>query len=125
VRGLLLWEKREIMKEDTTLYMERVTIKATNIELTPALRALIDKKVSMLTSRISKWSDEGVAQLHIEVGTTGRHHRKGNTFYAEANLDLPGAVLRATHTDTTLPKAITAMKNILKERIEAYRETHA
>ncbi len=99
----------------------KINIKATNIELTPSLRALINKKLRTLSSRIAKQEKEGMAQLYVEIGRQSRHHHKGAIFYAEANLELSGKIIRATHTDTTMQKSITAIKNILKERIETNR----
>lgn len=99
-----------------------IDIKTTGMTLTPALRALVEKKITMLAAHLAPWDKEGAVRLHVEIGKPSGHHRKGNVFYAEANLTLGKSMLRAAHEDVTIQNAVTKVKNILKERIQQYKE---
>lgn len=66
----------------------QINIKATNIELTPAIRDYINKKVGELEKFLDGYNDPSV-QCWVEVGMTTRHHHKGDIFRAEIQLHLP------------------------------------
>ncbi|MBX4206436.1 HPF/RaiA family ribosome-associated protein, partial [Candidatus Parcubacteria bacterium] len=53
----------------------RINIKATGIELTPAITDYAERKVAMLDKYIARGTD-AVAQ--IEVGKSTRHHKSGD-----------------------------------------------
>ena len=98
-------------------------IKTTRVTLTPALRAFVERKMAMLATHLAPLDKEGAVRLRVEIGKPSSHHRKGEVFYAEANLTLGKSMIRATHEDVTIQNAVTKVKNILKERIAKYRQT--
>jgi putative sigma-54 modulation protein len=65
-----------------------INIKATNIELTPAIRNYIDKKIGVLEKFLDNYNDTSV-QVWVEIGMTTRHHHKGDIFRAEIQFHLP------------------------------------
>jgi ribosomal subunit interface protein len=58
-----------------------ISIKATNIELTQALKDYTEKRIS----GIEKFSPEKMTTF-VEIGKTTEHHRQGDIFKAEVNI---------------------------------------
>ncbi len=96
-----------------------INIKATKIELTPAIRGYIQEKMDMLEKYLG---DIKVINADFEVELTTRHHHKGEIFRAEANLKVAGGFLRVDKTEKDLYKAIDKVKDHLKEMIVEYKE---
>ena len=95
-----------------------ITIKATNLELTPELRAYIEEKFQHLTHYF-----DNILEAHIEIEKTTRHHQKGEIFRAEANLRVPvKGVLRVEKTEKDIYKAIDKVKDHFKEELIRYKE---
>ena len=63
-----------------------INIKATNIELTPAIKSYVEDKVSSFEKLIS--NDVENAQVWVEVGKTTKHHHTGDFFRTEIQIDL-------------------------------------
>lgn len=93
-----------------------ITIKATGIELTPALRDYVNDKVGALERFIS--CDKDAIMVAVEIGKTTNHHKLGDFFRAEANLNYPGNSLRAETEEEDLYAAIDIMKDNLAEEIK-------
>jgi len=101
----------------------QINIKATNLDLTPALKDYIEAKIGSLSKFLQRFEAEGVVEAWVEVGRTTRHHQKGNVFRAEADLRLPGKVLRAEDEDFDVRAAIDKIKDRLKREIERYKDS--
>jgi putative sigma-54 modulation protein len=98
----------------------RITeIKGTNMELTEAIKQYVDKKLGSLDKLTEKYSPCDAA---VEVGKTSQHHQKGEVFYAEFNLNIPGTNLRATSTKDDLYAAIDDAKDELKRQLVDRKE---
>lgn len=65
----------------------QISIKATNMELTPAIRDFTEKKVGGLGKFIGR--ADGAIKAFVEVGMTTRHHSTGNIFRAEIQITIP------------------------------------
>lgn len=90
----------------------RTNIKATNIELTPAVSDYIEKKLSS----IGKYLESGVdAVAHVEVGKSTNHHRSGDVFKAEVHIVGGGIDCYAVSEKSDLFAAI----DIVKDEIES------
>ena len=78
-----------------------INLKATNFELTPAIREYAEKKVKGLEK--FRRMDESV-QAWVEVGRTTAHHLKGDVYRAEIQIHIPhyGKGVRAEATCQTL-----------------------
>ncbi len=101
----------------------QINIQATNLELTEPLKKYIELKIGGLKKFI-KGFDEGGVLAVVEVARLTRHHRHGNVYYAEVNLELPGSMLRVEHSSDDVRKSIDFVKDRLQREIKKYKETH-
>ncbi len=100
----------------------KLQIKTTNIELTEAIRSYIEEKILLLKKFLVHFEKNQEVFVQIEVGKTTNHHKKGEVFRAEANLDLiPNTVLRAESVSDDLYFAINDVRNKLEKQIEVYK----
>jgi len=99
----------------------RIHIKTTQLESTPSLETYIDRKLENISRLLKNIDKDGVAELWLEVGRTTRHHHKGLVFRAEADLKLPGKVLRAVEENIDIRTALDLMKDKLHLEIEKYK----
>ncbi|MCI0619825.1 ribosome-associated translation inhibitor RaiA [Candidatus Wolfebacteria bacterium] len=95
--------------------MINTNIKATNIELTPAIRAYVEEKVVMLGKLIDP--NDTIARADVEVGQTTKHHQSGDIFRAEINLHIAGADLRTESEREDLYAAIDEAKDELMRQL--------
>ncbi len=97
----------------------QIKIKATNIELTPEIKGYIQEKMDMLDKYLGSVQ---VMNADFEVAMTTRHHNKGKIYRTEANLNVPGDLLRVEKTEKDLFKAIDKVKDHLTRSIKRYKE---
>ena len=120
----------------------KIIIKATKLELTPAIYEYIKEKIGSLNRFVKRFeviekSSKGKQvsrvegkllagrfkneiKIEIEIARPTKHHKHGNVFCAEANMYLPGKVLRAEHSDWDIRIAINNIKNKLQQEIKKY-----
>ncbi len=94
-------------------------IKATNMELTPAISDYISKKVEMLEKFVDP-NDTSVS-ANIEVGKTTEHHQRGDVFRAEINFSMGGKQFRAVSETEDLYAAIDEMKDDLAHTLLSHK----
>jgi len=94
-----------------------INIKGTNLELTEAIKNYAEEKIISL----NKFFDN-IQTADIDVGMTSHHHQKGDIFYAEVNLAVPGKLLRVVKEEPNLYKAIDKVKDHLKVELEKMKE---
>jgi len=93
----------------------RITeIKATHIDLTPAIREYVEKKLETLAKMTEGYSP---CDVSVEVGKTSNHHQKGEIWRAEFNLLLPGGGIRVERITEDLYASIDAAKDALKQQL--------
>jgi len=97
-------------------------IKATNLELTPAIKRYIETKISGLSKFLEKWEKLGGVNIKFELARTTNHHSNGEVFYAEMNLNLGEKMLRAKYSADDAYKAIDKVKDIMKEEVVSFKE---
>lgn len=100
----------------------QINIKATNLELTPAIREYIEIKFSSLNRFLKRFETKSERNIFIEIARTTRHHRSGNVFYAEATLSLGKKTLRAEDYRWDIRVAIDKVKDKLQQEIKKYKE---
>lgn len=100
----------------------KINIKATKLDLTPAIKEYIEIKIGSVSHFIKRFESGGEAEISVEIARTTKHHHKGDVFYAEANLKLPKKTIRAEHSDFDIRVAIDNVKKILKEEVSKYKE---
>lgn len=86
----------------------KINIKATGIELTPAISSYVEKKISTIEKYVDK-SANAVAQ--VEVGKSTQHHKSGDVFRAEAHIIGAGLDLYAVREESDLYAAIDLVKD--------------
>lgn len=100
-----------------------ITIRATGMELTPAIRQYVEEKFAMLEKYVAN-----ILLADVEVGMSSHHHQKGDIFSCSVTLEVPGDVLRVQKEEEDLYKAIDKVKDHLKEvlidRKEKNRDAH-
>jgi ribosomal subunit interface protein len=97
-----------------------IDIHASHIELNATLRAFIEEKMSDVMRLLG--DQESSARLRVEVGMPSGHHNKGEVFYAEANLQTQGELMRADSTHADMHSAIVEVKDKLQEQIVSMKE---
>lgn len=90
-----------------------VTIHGTAIELTEALKAYVHEKVTSLEKFFG-----GITKVEVDIGMRNHHHHKGDVFYAEMNVHVPGELIRVERDAEDLYKAIDKVKDHLKVELE-------
>ena len=107
----------------------RIIIKATNIKLTKSLKSFIEEKIGKLEKflegilkRVDVFDGrESRAEAFVEIGKASGHHRKGDVFYAEAQIPLPGKGVRSTTERKDLMMAIVEVKDELQRLLKKYK----
>lgn len=99
-----------------------INLKATNFELTPAIRDYVDKRINGLEKFIHNM-DESV-QAWVEIGRTTKHHNKGDIYRAEIQIHIPhyGKGARAEATHETLNEAIDDAHDEIKLELEKIKD---
>ena len=89
-----------------------INIKATNMELTEAIRNYVNKRIMSF----GKLLKESSSVINVEVGKTTRHHNKGDFFKAEINMITDGNKFYTAVEREDLYAAIDeAKENVLRE----------
>ena len=115
MRGFVdLWELNNINPN----YMQ-INIKATNIELTPEIKDYVQEKMDMLEKYLGSVQ---VLNCDVEVGMSVGNQQSGKIYRTEANLVVPGDLLRVEKTEKDLFKAIDKVKDHLTRSIRRYKE---
>jgi len=95
----------------------KIKIKATKINLTAELKQYIEEKMLSLMKYYN-----GIIKADVEVEYTTRHHKKGEVYRAEVNLDVPGKLIRIEKTEKNIYKAIDKVRDHLKIILIKYKE---
>lgn len=103
----------------------KITIKATRLDLTPSIKTYIQTKIGSLDKFLKSLEMRGDVEVWLEIGRTTAHHHKGNVFRAEADVRLPGRILRADYEDKNIRTAIDKIRNTLHSEIEKYKTTRS
>jgi len=90
-----------------------INIKATNMELTEAINAYVNKRVMSL----GKFSKDGEMIVFVEVGKINNHHKKGEVFRSEFNIELSGRKFFAEAETEDLYKAIDETKEEIARQL--------
>jgi len=98
----------------------KIRIKATNIKLTPAIKAYAENKIGDL-EKLLKNVKKNVLKADIEIGKITKQQQKGKVFRAEINLNMPGKLLRAESVQWDLQVAIDEIKQDMEREIRKYK----
>ena len=93
-------------------------IKATNMELTDAISDYVNKRLSS----IEKFVKDGKVNAYIEVGKTTNHHKQGDIYRAEFNIDISGTKFYTFSEKEDLYKAIDDVKEEIVRQIKSDKD---
>jgi len=96
-----------------------INLKATNLELSDALKKYIQVKMDMLEKYLG---DVQVLNCDFEIEKAVGDQNKGKIFRAEVNLEVPKELLRVDKTEADMYKAIDKVKDHMALMIKKYKE---
>lgn len=97
-----------------------INIKATNIELTPAIYDYVEKKIGSISKYLQEGSEDIVAQ--VEVGKTTNHHKGGDIFRAEVHISGSGLNMYAMSETEDLYASVDKVKDEISEELKRNKE---
>lgn len=100
----------------------QIIIKTTQIELTEALTRYVEERIGGLEKYIVRFEEEGESVARVELARTTQHHRHGDVFSAEVNLQVSGEVIRASREGEDLYATIDAVKDVLKSEVQKFKD---
>lgn len=110
----------------------QINIKATNMELTPAIQAHIEERVASLEKFVPKTKKKKKTdemphepiQVWVEVGKSTEHHHKGEIFLAEIQVRVPNVKesLRTVSNREDLYTAIDDARDQMKRELRRRKE---
>jgi putative sigma-54 modulation protein len=92
-----------------------INIKATNIELTDAIRDYVEKRVDMILKYVNQ--DESNVHCFVEVGKITNHHKQGEVFKTEFNLKISGKKYYSVSRKEDLYASIDDVKDEIVRKI--------
>jgi ribosomal subunit interface protein len=95
----------------------KVNIKATNMELLPAVVAQVQEKIGSLDRYFNN-----IQQIDVEVGLTTKGQQKGNIYFCEVNVAVPKKLIRFRREMDDLTKAINEVKKGIQNELKEYKE---
>jgi putative sigma-54 modulation protein len=96
----------------------KINIKATGIELTPAISDYAQRKISSLDKYFIENPD---ALAQIEVGRNTQHHKSGEVYKAEVHITGSGFDLYAVSESTDLYAAIDMVKDEISREVTSHK----
>ena len=99
----------------------RINITGNELDLTDPLKEYINTHIGSLSKYLKRF-DEGLIRAEVEVARVTQHHRHGDVYYAEVNLNIPGKFFRATHEGGDVRECIDKVKSILEREIDKHKD---
>ena len=90
-------------------------IKASNMELTEAIKEYVEKRLGTLDKFIR--GQEGNSHMDVEVGKTTNHHKNGDVYKAEISLDANGKHFYAVSEKEDLYSAVDDVKSEIERQL--------
>ncbi len=90
-----------------------INVKATGIELTPAISAYIEKRLH----GVEKYINNPGAHMQVEVGRSSAHHKQGEVYRAEVRIAGAGEDFYAVSESEDLYAAIDLVKDEVVQEI--------
>jgi len=98
----------------------KVTIKATNLNLTSVIEKAIEEKIATLDEFIPHIN--GSVEAFIEVALETRRHKKGKIYYTKVDIRTPGKIIRSEAREESISQAITVVKDELQRALKKYKK---
>lgn len=97
----------------------RISIKATNIEMTEPLQLYVTEKIESVQKLTNAAEDSLYAA--VEIGKTTNHHKNGDVFRAEVNFHVAHSLIRAVSVKDDLYAAIDEMRDELTRELTSHK----
>lgn len=94
----------------------RIIISGKKLALTDAIENYVIKKVNAMEKFYS-----GIIRADVVLGEDTKSHRKGNVFFAEAKLEVPGYDVFVRKEAGELYAAIDSLKEHLERELKKYK----
>lgn len=99
-----------------------INYKTKNIVLDEEVKNYLEEKIGGLIEKyLLKLDEKENIQVDCEVARE-THHQKGNVYYVEVNMELPGRILRVAKYHSDIKSGIDEVESDLKRQIKKYRE---
>lgn len=99
-----------------------INYKTKNLVLDEEIKNYLEDKIgSLIEKYLLKLDEKENIQIDCEVSRE-THHQKGNIYYVEVNMELPGRIIRAAKYHSDIRSGIDEVENDLKRQIKKYRE---
>lgn len=98
-----------------------IHIKTKDLDLTEPLKEWVNEKIGGLEKYLEKVQEQGEVLCEVEVSRATKHHKKGDVFYAEVILHLPGRRMRAEEQGYDIRVALDKVRDRLQRDIEKYK----
>ncbi|MEK7625154.1 MAG: ribosome-associated translation inhibitor RaiA [Patescibacteria group bacterium] len=95
----------------------KITTAGKQLNLTEAMEQYVEKKLSSL----EKFFDR-IEKAVVTLGMETHHHQKGEIFYAECKMDVPGADLFGKKTAKDIYAAIDCLRDELESKLKKYKQ---
>ncbi|MEA2098485.1 MAG: ribosome-associated translation inhibitor RaiA [Patescibacteria group bacterium] len=100
-----------------------IIIKGTNLELHNDLKEYVNKKIGGLKKFIENDNiDTNSVIARVELAKTTQHHKHGDIYMAEVNLQFPGKMIRSVDKSDDIYKSIDKVKDELREMVNSYKD---
>jgi putative sigma-54 modulation protein len=94
----------------------QITITGSQLELTEAMKQYAEKKIGGL----EKYYD-GITEAKVILGLETHHHNKGDIFFVECRLYVPGKDIFAKNTEKDLYAAIDKVRGELESELRKHK----
>ncbi len=95
----------------------QIQITGKSMDLSEATKDYVNKKMLAL----NKFYNEKIIRAEVVLGVNSEHHNKGDKFFAECKLDVPGKNLFAIKEEDSLYKAIDKIRDYLELELKKYK----
>jgi len=95
----------------------KINIKATKVTLLPELKKLVEEKFSGL----DKYYDR-ILSIEVELGVEVAGQRKGDIYFCEANINVPGKLLRYRKSYSDLTKAVNGVHKGIQQELSKEKD---
>lgn len=97
-------------------------IKATQIDLSDALKEYVEGKMNLLDKYLGRFSEKEEITMKVELARTTNHHNKGEVYYVELNLSIGKKIIRIEQSGEDVREAVDIAKDRMKVEVERYKE---
>lgn len=94
----------------------QIIISGKGVDLTDAIESYVTKKIEVLEKFFA-----GIIRADITVGEDTKRHQKGNLFFAEAKIEIPGDDVFVRKEGEDLYGAIDELKDHLERALKQHK----